>query len=219
MVVQTARLLNNPYIGLFLLATDRFCLAPDTIERKDAKMIEDVLGVDVILTRVSGTSLIGVFAAGNSNGVVLPWITYEDEVQRLEDAGIKTLVLKDKVTALGNLVEANDKGAVVSPLIRRENVEYISKHLGVKAVQKGVGGMEISGAAVVATNKGFLAHPNVEEPELKELEKLFGVKGDTTTANFGDPFVGASIVANSNGVLVGDKTTPVELLKIEDVLG
>lgn len=219
MAVRTTRLLNNQYIGLFLLATDKFAIAPDTIEKKDVKMIEDVLGVDVIQTRISGTSLIGVFAAGNSRGVVLPWIAYDEEIKTLEDAGIKTLVLKDKVTALGNLIEANDKGAVVSPLIRRENVELIEEHLGINVVQMEVGGVDVSGVAVVATNKGFLAHPNVNDEELKELEEIFGVKGNTTTANFGDPFIGASIVANSNGVLVGDRTTPVELLKIEDILG
>lgn len=219
MAVKTAKLLNNPYIGLFLLATDRFVLAPDALEKKDVEMIEDVLGADVIQTRVSGTSLIGVFVAGNSKGVVLPWIAYENEIRTLEDAGIRTLVLKDRVTALGNLIEANDRGGVVSPLIRRENVELIARHLGIRAVQREVGGVDVSGAAVVATNRGFLAHPNVEGDELKELEEVFGVKGGTTTANFGDPFVGASIVANSNGVLVGDKTTPVELLRIEDVLG
>ncbi len=218
-MLRAARLMNNPYVGLFLLATDEFCLAPDTIEEKDVKLIEETLGVDVIQTRVSGTSLIGVFAAGNSRGVILPWIAREEEVDALKDAGIRVLVVNDTVTALGNLVEANDRGAIVSPLLRRENAEKIGDFLGVEVLQRNVAGVDVVGAATVATSKGFLVHPNATEEEVKELSRLFGVEGDTTTANFGDPFIGASIVANRNGVLVGDKTTPVELMKIEGVLG
>jgi len=218
-MLKTLKIMNNKYIGLFMLATDKFCIVGDMLEDKEIRTIEDALGVDVIKARVAGTSLIGVFAAGNSYGVVLPWIAREEEVNALEDAGIRTIVIKDRVTAMGNLIEANDKGAVVSPLLRPENAEAIGKHLHVHVLRHGVAGIDLPGACTVATNKGFLTHPNASEEELKMLSELFRVKGDTTTANFGDPFIGASIVANSKGVLVGEGTTPVELLKIEDILG
>jgi len=69
------------------------------------------------------------------------------------------------------------------------------------------------------TNRGFVAHPNTSDEELDVLEDVFGVEGTTSTANYGDPFVRASIVANSYGIIVGERTSPVEILRIEDVLG
>jgi translation initiation factor 6 len=40
-----------------------------------------------------------------------------------------------------------------------------------------------------------------------------------TTANYGAAQVGACMVANSHGAVVGSRTTPIELGRIEEGLG
>ena len=50
------------------------------------------------------------------------------------------------------------------------------------------------------------------------LEEALGVPSGIGTANFGSPLVGAAVVCNANGGLVGTKTTGVEMHRIEDVL-
>ncbi len=210
---------RSSHIGLFALATDKFVLLPDFMPEDIVEQFAEVLKVDPIPTRVAGTGLLGIFAAGNSNGIVLPYIARDDEVQNLRDHGIEVLVVKDRATAMGNMVAANDKGAVISETLRPETAREIAEFLGVDYEQMNVANVEIVGAAIVATNKGFLAHPNTSEEELKILERVFKVRGDTTTVNYGDPFVRGGIVANSHGIIVGDDTSPVEIMKIEDVLG
>ena len=219
MPVSKRNLMKNPNIGLYLFATEKICLAPDYIREKDAKEIADILDVEVIKTRIAGTSLIGVFVAGNSNGIIVPWIARESEVEALKEIGINVLVVKDRVTALGNLVAANDKGVLVSEAVSMRAAIEIEKFLGVKMERMNIAGIEVVGAATVATNKGFLTHPSAQPDEVAKLTSLFEVPGDTTTVNFGDPFVRTGIVANSKGVLVGEDTSPVELLKIESILG
>jgi len=219
MPVTKRNLMKNPNIGLYLFANEKICLAPDYIRDKDEKEIADILDVEVIKTRIAGTSLIGVFVAGNTNGIILPWIARESEVEYLREIGINVLVLKDRVTALGNLIAANDRGVLISESVSVRAAIEIEKFLGVKSLRKNLAGMEVVGSATVATNKGFLTHPSVKEDELAQLSQLFEVPGDTTTVNFGDPFVRTGIVANSKGVIVGENTSPVELLKIESVLG
>ncbi len=219
MPVTKRNLMKNPNIGLFMFATDVFCLVPDYVREKDVEEVAEILGVDVIPTRVAGTSLIGAFVSGNSKGVIVPWIVREEEVRNLKEHGIEVFVVKDRVTALGNLVAANDRGALISQSISMRAAKEIAEFLDVDYVRRNVAGMEVVGAAVIATNKGFLGHPSIGEEELKLLGKLFDVPGDTTTVNFGDPFVRTGIVANSKGVIVGEDTSPVELLKIESVLG
>ncbi len=210
---------RSSHIGLFALATDEFVLVPDFMPEDIAEQFAHVLKVDPIPTRIAGTGLIGIFAAGNSSGVVLPYIARDDEIRNLKEHGVDVLTVRDKVTAMGNMVAANDRGAVISESLREETAKKIAEFLGVDYVQRNVANVEIVGAAIVATNKGFLAHPNTTDGELKQLEKLFGVKGDTTTVNYGDPFVRGGIVANSHGIIVGDDTSPVEIMKIEDILG
>ena len=219
MPVTKKNLFKNPNIGLYMVATDEVCLVPDYVREEDVEEIERYLGVRVVKTRIAGTSLLGVFVAGNSGGLVVPWIAREEEVRALKEEGIEVLVVKDKVTALGNLVAANDRGAVVSEAVSERAMKEMGEFLDVEVVRRNLAGMEVVGAATVVTNKGFLTHPSVREEELEILSEVFGVEGDTTTVNFGDPFVRTGIVANTKGVIVGEETSPVELLKIESVLG
>ena len=211
---------RNTHVGLFMLATDRFVLVPDQLEEEELEKIASTLEVDPIPLRVAGTSLIGVFAAGNSSGIIVPYIVREEEVKTIKEHGVEVLVVRDVPTALGNLVAANDRGAVVSKSIRAENAEKIAEFLGADEWEWiDVAGSELTGASIVATNKGFLAHPGATDREMLTLKRLFGAEGTTTTVNYGDPFVRTAVVANSKGVVVGGDTSPVELMRIEDVLG
>jgi len=72
--------------------------------------------------------------------------------------------------------------------------------------------------AAVATNKGMLCHPKIEDEEKKKLEELFDVPVDIGTVNHGIPYVGAGVVANANGAIMGSKTTGIEMGRIEDAL-
>ena len=57
------------------------------------------------------------------------------------------------------------------------------------------------------------------EREKRLIEKTLGVDADITTVNFGSPYPGAGIIANSNGFVVSEKTGGPELGRITDVLG
>ncbi len=218
MPVLKKNLLKSPEIGLYIVATDKFCLVPPFAREKDKEYFEEVLNVPVIETRIAGSSLLGVFIAANSNGIVVPWFTQEDEIRKLKDEGIDVLVVKDRVTALGNLISVNDRGIIVSEEVSERAFNEIREFLGVEGIRKSVAGIEVVGASVVATNRGFLAHPSMEE-EKDLLKEVFKVDGVFTTVNFGDPFVRTGVVANSYGIIVGEDTSPVELLRIEDVFG
>ncbi|NPA76636.1 MAG: translation initiation factor IF-6 [Candidatus Diapherotrites archaeon] len=211
---------RNAHIGLFMVATDKFVLVPDDLDKQTTETIADVLKVDPIPLRISGTTLLGVFAAANSRGVVLPHIARKEEIQKLNDYGIETLVIEDTATALGNLIAANDRGVIISKALTEENAKKIAEFLGAKKhARMNIAGTELTGASIAVTNRGFVAHPNTRDEELDVLEDVFGVEGTTSTANYGDPFVRASIVANSYGLILGERTSPVEILRIEDVLG
>jgi translation initiation factor 6 (aeIF-6) len=64
----------------------------------------------------------------------------------------------------------------------------------------------------------MIVTPGATEEEIKFLSELFKTNVKAGTANFGSIYVGASILANSKGVLVGADTTPIELGRIDDVL-
>ncbi len=180
----------------------------------------NVLGVKTFGKTLYGTGLIGMFCCGNSNGVLLPYFTEEKELRNfktsLGEYDVKTGVLKDDCTAIGNLIACNDKSAIVSPLVK--DIKTIKDVLDVEVVKKTVGGHNEAGACLAVTNKGFLAHPNAEE-ELSELESILGVKGLAGSVNCGFPFVKSGLIGNSKGYLTGMKTTGIELGVIDDAFG
>ena len=207
---------GEDFVGLLGLATDRYAILSPKF--RDAGVLE----VPTIKTGIYGTNLIGLFCKGNSNGLLFPYCVEKDSVDRIKkslkehkiDIGIG--VVNDTFTALGNLIAANDKAAVVNPEFKDVNV--IRDILDVEVVKKTIGGHPEVGSSCVATNKGFLAHPDAED-ELKELEDIFKVPGGCGTINFGFPYVGSGLIANSHGYITGLRTSGIELGKIDEALG
>lgn len=211
-------LMKNPNIGLYIMATEGYILLPEYARERDVETFSKTLEVRPITTRVSGTSLLGVFTVGGKDFIILPWIAEED-ADKFREEGIEVFILKDKVTALGNLIALNSRGALVSEEISPRAKKEIEDFLGIEVLRKNIAGVEVVGAALVVTEKGFIVHPSINPNDMALLEELFGVRGETTTVNFGDPFVKTGVVANSKGIIVGEDTSPVEILKIESALG
>jgi len=211
---RKVRVLGDDFVGLLGFASDKYVVYglrfPET----------GVLEVPDLRCNVYGTRLVGLFCAGNSNGVVFPYFVSEEEVsgiiEFLKGLGVSYGFVSDKNTALGNLVTANDKAAVVSPYF--EDVKIFEDVLDVEVVQRPVGGHMEVGSCLVATNRGFLAHPDASG-EIDELSSIFGVKGNVGSVNYGIKYVKSGIIANSNGFITGEATTGFETGRIEEALG
>ena len=213
MHVQQVSVQGEDFIGLLGTATDAYAVLSSNFPETEA------LGVPIVKTRLYGTNLIGLFCVGNSNGLLLPYFISDDEIEELKKSlgeEIEIGRLMDKCTAIGNLIACNDHAAIVSPLI--SETRTIKKVLGVKVVQRRISGHDEVGACCVATNRGFLVHPDAED-ELKKISKIFKVNGLVGSVNFGFPFVKSGLIANSNGYLAGSRTTGIELGRIDEALG
>jgi translation initiation factor 6 len=203
------------FIGLLGMATDRYAILSPEFK------YESILDVPTLRTRIYGTTLAGMFCAGNSNGLILPYFIEDNEYENLKSflakAGARVLRIDDRFTAIGNMLSCNDKRAYVSSSLTRDYKE-IEDVLGVEVVTGDVAGHIEVGAYVTATNRGFIAHPDAED-HLKNLAEVFKVNGMIGTVNCGVPYVKSGLIANSNGYLAGGRTTPIEMQRIEDALG
>ena len=184
---------------------------------KAAKTIGETLDVRVVATRLGGANVVGSLLAMNSRGAVVTWFAAPGELDEL--TGLSVLVLPHRLNAAGNNILCNDRGAVVNPGYDERTVRLIGDALGVECARGTVAGMRTIGSASVATNKGALAHPHATEAELAVVRDLLKVPVLITTANYGTAQVGACMVANSKGAVVGYRTTPIELGRIEEGLG
>lgn len=209
---------GEDFIGLMAVATDSYGIA--STQFPDASLLE----VPVIKTKLYGTNLVGLFCTGNANGLLLPYFISERRISYLKkffkenDVDINIGIVAGKYTAIGNLVSCNNDTALISPKFTDEDKKIISDTLDVEIVQDTLAGHDEVGACCVATDNGYLAHPDAED-SLEKLNEIFQAQGNIGSVNFGFPFVKSGLVVNSNGYFAGSRTTGIELNRIDDALG
>ena len=177
--------------------------------------LAEYLEAKPLFTSVANTRLMGALMVMNNRGILLPTTAYADEYDFLKkETGLEVGVLDSKYTALGNVICANDKGAVVSPWLSKSDVETIEQVLGVEVAQKRISGMNQVGAVLVTNNSGAVIHPEANEEDMKMFANLLGVKIEHATINNGVPYVKSGILANNKAVVVGTLTTGPEILML-----
>ncbi len=151
----------------------------------------------------------------NNNGILLPNISFEHELEHLKKAtNLNVEVLDTKFTALGNLICANDKGGIISPMIPKENIKKIQDVLGIEVIQKKVAGYHQVGAMIVATSHGGIIHPETDDEDIKAISSVLGVNVEPATINGGIPFVASGILANNKSIVVGTLTNGPEIMML-----
>ena len=219
MAVYLSSIVGSASIGVYSLVTDKIAVIPKMVPLKKAERMAEWLKVKLIHTSISGSVLAGALACANSNGILLPHFLREEELACIK-ASFKgnITVMETKKTAYGNLVLANDYGAVVDPRFKEPEIKRIAETLGVEAVPGEIAGLPYVGALAVATNKGVLAHPLLKDAERKLLESTFKVPVDVGTINCGIPYVGTGLIGNSRAAVAGSLTTGPEMFIIGNAL-
>jgi translation initiation factor 6 len=219
LAVYLSSIVGSASIGVYSLANDQFVVVPQMVPLKNAEKTAEWLKVKLIHTSIAGSVLAGALACANSNGILLPHSVRDEELGAIKAVfeGVIT-IMETKKTAYGNLVLANDKGAVVDPRFRDSEVRQIVDTLGVEAVSGEIAGLPYVGSLAVATNKGVLAHPMLTVEEKKVLEDVLKVPVDVGTINCGIPYVGTGLVGNMHAAVAGSMTTGPEMFIIGNAL-
>jgi translation initiation factor 6 len=219
LAVYLSSIVGSASISVYSLATENIVILPKIVPLKKAERIAEWLKVKLVHTSIAGSVLAGAFACANSNGIILPNSVRDEELTLLSsffDGNVK--VMETRKTAYGNLVLANDFGAVVDPRIKEPQLLQISETLNVEAVPSVIAGLPYVGSLAVATNKGVLAHPLLKDDERKVLESVFKVPVDVGTVNCGIPYVGTGLLANSRAAVAGSMTSGPEMFIIGSAL-
>jgi len=206
-------------IGVYSLATDNIVMIPKLVSQKKAEQMAEWLKVKLIHAMIGGSVLIGALACANSNGILLPNYARHEEVEAIHSIFEGNIaIMETKKNAYGNMVLANDHGAIVDPRLKQPEIQRISETLGVEAVAGEIAGIPLVGSAALATNKGVIAHPLLKDSERKLLEDVLKVPVDVGTINCGIPHVGTGLICNSHTAIAGSLTTGPEMFIIGNAL-
>lgn len=205
-----------PLIGLYIKATEEFAIL-GVDDENAIESLKEELDVDVVVTTVMGSELVGALVCANSNGVLVNSQIAKKELEKIKKvAEVKTI--DSNVTCLGNIVCLNDRGAIIHPEIESSIENAVRDFLDVEVARGTIGGVKTVGMSAVVTNRGGLLNPNASEWEIKKVEEVMKVEVGTGTVNFGVELVGTGLVANSKGYIAGKDTTGFELGLIEESL-
>ncbi|QUC64301.1 translation initiation factor IF-6 [Nitrosopumilus sp. K4] len=206
---------RGPNIGIYINVNDKYILIPMGFAESKARKLAGYLKADYIYTSVANTRLLGALAVMNNKGILLPKTAFQNEYDLIKkETDLEVGVLDSKYTALGNVICANDKGAIVSPWLSNDDCETIKDVLGVEIIQKRVAGFNQTGAVIVANDSGAAIHPEADEEDMKEFANILGVKIEHCTINNGIPFVSSGILANNNSIVVGTLTSGPEIMML-----
>jgi translation initiation factor 6 len=218
-VIHKYDVYRSPNVGLFLRTNDDTLLLPFGFAETKAKKIKEYLDVKKIIhVSIAGTRLIGPMTVMNNNGILLPATVSDDEIRILKQTGLNVERLNSKFTAIGNLISANDKGAIVSNLFKGEADQSIKDILGVPIQTMSIGGYVQVGSMVVTTNAGAIVHPKAKDVEINTISEILEVVAEPATVNGGSPFLSSGLIANISSVIVGNITTGPELIMISRAL-
>ncbi len=214
MPVILSDIFGDPNVGIFAFANEKVAVLPAGTPAKKLASFKETLGVEPYPVGIAESRLVGIYTVGNSNALLVPYITTRQEIKTLKSSGLPVVVVKENKTALGNLVLCNDYGAILDPRLKPATVETITEALKVPHDTATVAGLPHVGSLATASNNGVLAHPKIREQEKSKIGKVLGVPVYPGTVNSGVPYPKCGLLVNSKGAVVGSHTIGSELLNL-----
>jgi translation initiation factor 6 len=207
-------------VGAYGIATDRFVFTSSNMSEKALDTIERTFNLPLVQSTIATLDAVGLVSVATSNGILVPYTTSDDELEQIKASSeVNVDWIDNKMTALGNIIIANDNGAMCHPDFDFKSRKKISDTLGVEVVAGSIAKLPIVGANTVATNRGAIVHPLATAGEIELLAQLLKVEVEVGTVNRGSPFTSLGVMANIDGMIAGTDTTGVELAHISQVLG
>jgi len=212
-------------VGVYLEINNLFGLYPPTLLNSTLNEFKKVFTEPLFPLTINNSPLIGVYITSNKNGIIVPHILRDDELENLKsyikniDESINIGVLDSIDNAYGNLILCNDNGAIISSFLKdyRKRIEDI---LNVETVVYDFADLNLPGSISLANNKGCVVHPLSTDDDVEYIRSILKVNEiDVSTVNRGIPYISSGVVANDTSGIFGLACTGPEMMRLTEVLG
>ncbi len=221
MPILKSQVFGGNLIGIYLTANNSYVLYPPNLLSSSLEQYKKVFEIPFYPITINNSNLIGVYTASNKYGIVVPKIATEDEFDKLrgflkDNSHIAFLNSIDN--AFGNLILCNDKGAVISSLLKN-NVREIEDALNVEVVVYDFASNRLPGSISLANNKGCLVHPLSTDEDVQYISSVLKVEEtDVSTINRGIPYLRSGAIINDKSGVFGTLSTGPEMMRLSSVL-
>ncbi|MHA1805115.1 MAG: translation initiation factor IF-6 [Promethearchaeota archaeon] len=221
MTILKTQVFGRSLIGIYLIANNSFILYPPNLLKSKLEEFKSIFNIPFYPQSINNSNLIGVYAVSNKYGIIVPSIIREDELESLKSnlgEAYQIGVLHSIDNTFGNLILCNDKGAIISSLLKDFRKE-ISDVLNVETEVYEFAGFYLPGSISISNNKGCLVHPLTTEEEIEHITSILKVEEtDVSTINRGIPFLRSGAIINDSCGIFGINSTGPELMRLTSVL-
>ncbi|XP_054163566.1 eukaryotic translation initiation factor 6-like [Oppia nitens] len=213
---------GNNEVGVFAKLTNSYALVAIGGSENFYSVFENELSeaVPVIHASIAGCRIVGRMTVGNRHGLLVPSTTTDQELQHLRNSlpdTVRIERIEERLSALGNVVAANDYVALVHPDLDRETEEIIVDTLKVEVFRQTIANQVLVGSYCALTNQGGLLHPRIAVEAQNELSSLLQIPLIAGTVNRGSEVIGSGLVVNDWSAFCGFDTTSTEISVIENI--
>lgn len=224
MTILKYQIFGKNSVGVYLAVNNLFGLYPATLLKPAIEKIKSVFEVPFYPISINNSNLIGVYTASNKYGTIVPYITREEEIQRLKNysneikSSYQIGILESLDNAFGNLILCNDKGAIISTLLK-DYKDQIEDTLCVETVIYEFVNNYLPGSISLTNNNGCLVHPLTTDEEINIISDILKVKEtDVSTVNRGFPYLSSGAIVNDQSGIFGYECTGPEMMRLTNVL-
>ena len=224
MAILRSQVYGRSLIGVYLTANNAYVLYPPTLINPLLKKYKNIFKEPFYPITIHSSNLLGIYTASNKFGIIVPHIIKDDEYEKLKDIlkvennSPQIGVLKSIDNAYGNLILCNDKGAIISSLLKDFRKE-IEDALNVETVVFEFANSYLPGSISLANNNGCLVHPLSTDDEIEYISSILKVdEADVSTINRGVPYLSSGAIVNDKSGIFGVNSTGPELMRITSIL-
>lgn len=209
---------GNPNIGIYMFANDKFCLIGLDIAKEKQKEIEKCLNVPVYKTTILNTQLIGIFACGNNDFLIVPQ-TYTNEEKNLKEIcekhKTKLIIAKEILNTFGNNICMSQNKIITNDKYSNSFLEQLQKETKYKIIKIQNPNFDAIGSTFKFLNNKFFISQEYTKEQIKTISKEIGGIG---TINKGNYFIASGIIGNIYGLIIGTQSSTVEIQNIVESL-
>ncbi|MFX0033418.1 MAG: translation initiation factor IF-6 [Candidatus Hodarchaeota archaeon] len=225
MSILKYQLFGKNSVGVYLTVNNIFGLYPSTLLKFAVKKIKSTFKEPFFPVSINNSTLLGVYLASNRYGIIVPHIVRDDELDNLTKCA-KSIkddyqigIIKSIDNAFGNLILCNDKGAIISSLLKDVKPE-IENTLNVECEVFEFADNYLPGSIGLVNNNGCVVHPLTNDNEIEQISSILKVdEVDVSTVNRGIPYLSSGATINDFNGIFGFACTGPEMMRMTDILG
>lgn len=217
-VVRLASIQKSPFVGAYVAVGGGKCIVCPPSPRSFEGILRNDLKLEVRRGTVGTVGAVGLMTAFNSRAAVVPKTIYEDEVFVFNELGLEVFRVPSNLLAWGNLMSANDRGAVFSDVVPRHVARDIADRLDVDYDFITPKGYAVSGSSIATSNRWALVSKSFPEDQMAKIADVLKVKVAAGTVNGGYRQVKIGALVSDFGIVLGKDTTGAELFEFQSAL-